>query len=162
MDTQFTQEKCINWILIGIAGLLIYYLVFSDSGMGLFEGLENVNPAPITFNPSPNTDDNSNGIGGQASVSLKDLLPENPQATKFGAENPVQNELMDQNFLSAGFHVGINTMGTTKNNANYDIRALPEITIPQGFASPWNVASNLGERDSKRPLNIGNFDLEAN
>ena len=51
----------------------------------------------------------------KAHLNPSDLLPSS-EATEWSHANPVgKGELDDQNFLSAGFHVGINTVGQSLN-----------------------------------------------
>mgnify|MGYP001366618918 CR=1 FL=1 len=89
-------------------------------------------------------DDESDPVLGNASPasafpkgSLKpqDLLP-SQEATAWSHANPVgAGELEDQNFLTAGFHVGINTVGQSLRNANLQIRSEPP--NPQKKVGPW-------------------------
>ena len=44
---------------------------------------------------------------------------------KFQTVPAGQGSLGDQNFLNAGFHVGINTVGQSLRNANLQLRSEP-------------------------------------
>jgi len=71
----------------------------------------------------------------QKELSPEDLLPKDMNS-KWAQVNPAgQGMLMDRNFLDAGHHVGINTVGQSLRNANYNIRS--EIPNPQVKVSPW-------------------------
>jgi hypothetical protein len=63
-----------------------------------------------------------------------------------------QGELGDQNFLAAGFHVGVNTVGQTLRNANRQLRSEPP--NPQVKVSPW-LQTTIEPDTNRRPLEIG-------
>jgi hypothetical protein len=63
-----------------------------------------------------------------------------------------QGELGDQNFLDAGFHVGINTVGSSMRNANLQLRSEPP--NPQVAVSPW-LQSTIQPDLMRRGLEIG-------
>jgi hypothetical protein len=61
---------------------------------------------------------------------------------------------MDQNFLTAGFNVGIDTQGQSLRNANLQIRSEPP--NPQQPVSPWNIATiSPSDPGNRKPLEIG-------
>jgi hypothetical protein len=68
-----------------------------------------------------------------------DLLP--ADATNQWAQvNPSSSgELSDKNFLTAGYHIGINTIGQSMRNANLQLRS--EIPNPQVAVSPWLIST---------------------
>ena len=81
-----------------------------------------------------------------------ELLPGNA-ATKFAASNPqAGGELKDQNFLEAGYHVGVNTVGQSLRNANRQLRSEP--ANPQVKVSPW-MTTTINPDTNRRPLEIG-------
>jgi hypothetical protein len=101
---------------------------------------------------------NSNGIQApsdpfpKAQLSPNELLPEQAN-TKWAESVPSgQGELGDQNFLTAGYHVGVNTVGQTLRNANRQIRSEPP--NPQVKVSPW-LQSTIETDTNRRPLEIG-------
>tara|TARA_B100000925_G_scaffold138995_1_gene104175 strand:- start:6621 stop:7196 length:576 start_codon:yes stop_codon:yes gene_type:complete len=63
-----------------------------------------------------------------------------------------QGELGDQNFLTAGHHVGVNTVGQSLRNANRQIRSEPP--NPQVKVSPW-LQSTIEADTNRKPLEIG-------
>ena len=68
-------------------------------------------------------------------VSPKELLPTNKD-TDFSKLNPsVNSNLKDKNFLEAGSHIGLDTIGQSLRNANYQLRADPP--NPKKNVSPW-------------------------
>ena len=85
-------------------------------------------------------------------LTPKDLLPQDPNS-KWAQVNPAgQGELKDQNFLNAGYHVGINTVGQTMRNANLQLRSEPP--NPQVKVSPWQQ-STIEPDTNRRPMEIG-------
>jgi hypothetical protein len=60
---------------------------------------------------------------------------------------------MDKNFLEAGYHVGINTVGQSNRNANLQLRSEPP--NPQMSVSPW-MQSTIEPDLARKPLEIGN------
>lgn len=88
----------------------------------------------------------------QRELKPEDLLPKDMNS-KWAQVNPVgQGMLMDRNFLDAGHHVGINTVGQTLRNANYSLRS--EIPNPQVKVSPW-MQSTIDPDVGRKPLEIG-------
>ena len=88
----------------------------------------------------------------QNELKPEDLLPKDMN-TKWAQVNPAgQGMLADRNFLDAGHHVGINTVGQTLRNANYSVRS--EIPNPQIKVSPW-LQSTIDPDVGRKPLEIG-------
>jgi hypothetical protein len=57
--------------------------------------------------------------------------------TTWAKLNPRPNGFLEgQNFLNAGFHIGLNTVGQTNKNPNHQLRSEPP--NPQTVVSPWN------------------------
>lgn len=87
-------------------------------------------------------------------LSSSDLLPQDADS-KYAQINPAgQGSITGSNFLTAGFHVGINTVGTTNRNANYQLRSEPP--NPQVKVSPWNQTT-IDPDVLRRPLEIGGY-----
>ncbi len=85
-------------------------------------------------------------------LSSADLLPRDANSLYAQVNPSTQGSLQDQNFLTAGFHIGINTVGQTLRNANRQLRSEPP--NPQVKVSPWNQTTI--EADINRlPLEIG-------
>lgn len=80
-----------------------------------------------------------------------ELLPGDANSTWAKAVPNGMGELGDQNFLSAGYHVGINTIGSSLRNANYQIRSDPPCPTVQ--VSPW-LQTTIAPDLSRRPLEI--------
>ena len=100
---------------------------------------------PVNGNTSPSE------CFPKAHLNPSDLLPSS-EATEWSHANPVgKGELDDQNFLSAGFHVGINTVGQSLRNANMQIRSEPP--NPQKKVGPW-MQSTIEPDLNRKPLEI--------
>jgi hypothetical protein len=85
-------------------------------------------------------------------LSADDLLPQD-KYSKWAEVNPEgAGELKDRNFLEAGWHHGVNTVGQSLRNANYQLRSEP--ANPQVKVSPW-LQSTIGPDLNRRPLEIG-------
>jgi len=85
-------------------------------------------------------------------LTAAELLPGDANS-KWAQVNPSgQGELGDQNFLNAGYHVGVNTVGQTLRNANLQIRSEPP--NPQVKVSPW-LQSTIEPDTNRKPMEIG-------
>ena len=85
------------------------------------------------------------------SLDPKELLP-NDEATVWSNANPVgKGSLDEQNFLHAGFHVGINTVGQSLRNANLQLRSEPP--NPTQKIGPW-MQSTIEPDLNRKPLEI--------
>jgi hypothetical protein len=88
-------------------------------------------------------------------LSAEDLLPKDAANLKWSAASPAgQGSLSDVNLLSAGHHIGINTVGSTLRNANLQLRS--EVPNPRLVVSPWSQSTI--EPDvlrASRPMEIG-------
>jgi hypothetical protein len=73
-------------------------------------------------------------------ITAEDLLPKDAANSKWAQVNPAgQGSVGDQNFLSAGYHVGVDTQMSSMKIANYDLRPSP--VIEQKQVSPWNQST---------------------
>lgn len=80
-----------------------------------------------------------------------ELLPGDPNS-KWAQVNPsASGDIAGKNFLSAGALIGVNTVGQSNRNANWDIRAAPP--NPQVVVSPW-LNTTISPDLSRRPLDI--------
>jgi|LauGreDrversion4_2_1035121.scaffolds.fasta_scaffold13606_7 hypothetical protein len=73
-------------------------------------------------------------------LTAQDLLPKDVSNLKWSQTNPSSiGDITDQNFLTAGYHIGVNTIGQTLKNANLQLRS--EIPNPQVAVSPWMIST---------------------
>jgi hypothetical protein len=85
-------------------------------------------------------------------LSPADLLPSDCNSKWAQSVPNCQGELGDMNFLTAGYHIGINTVGQTLRNANRQLRSEP--LNPQVPVSPW-LQTTIEPDTNRRPLEIG-------
>ena len=81
-----------------------------------------------------------------------DLLPQDANSTWAQTVPSGQGNLGDQNFLNAGFHVGINTVGQSLRNANLQLRSEPP--NPQLKVSPW-LQTTIDPDVNRKAFEIG-------
>jgi pyruvate/2-oxoglutarate dehydrogenase complex dihydrolipoamide acyltransferase (E2) component len=85
-------------------------------------------------------------------LSPQELLPRDTESTWAKSVPAGQGSLSDQNFLNAGFHVGVNTVGQSLRNANRQIRSDPP--CPQVKVSPW-MQTTIEPDTNRKPMEIG-------
>ncbi len=82
----------------------------------------------------------------------EDLLPHNDIAQFAEVYPNGVGQMQNKNFLHAGHHVGINTVGQALRNASHDLRSEP--ANPQVQVSPWQQSSYQPDL-LRRPFTIG-------
>jgi len=134
------------------------------SGMGQMQGQQNQSvdasesiqfveqPQPLNM---PSANNQMNQLPSECYpkdvLSSADLLPRDANSLWAQVNPSGQGSLADQNFLTAGFHIGINTIGQTLRNANRQLRSEP--LNPQVKVSPW-MQTTLEPDINRRPLEI--------
>lgn len=87
-------------------------------------------------------------------VTAEDLLPKDAANSKWAQVNPAgQGDVKDQNFLTAGYMFGINTVGSSLKNPNLQLRSEP--VIPKVSVGPFLNSSYEASDALRRPLEIG-------
>lgn len=121
---------------------------------------------PVPANPTGQNEvfSSVNGVqssivqsGGQCSspnmTNPSDLLPSSSPNSQWSELNPSgKGELSNINFLKAGYHIGIDTIGQSLRNANLQLRSEPP--NPQLSVGPWNQ-STITPDFIRPPLEIG-------
>jgi hypothetical protein len=80
-------------------------------------------------------------------LQVEDLLPKDAANSKWAQVVPSgQGDVSNQNYLTAGYLVGVNTVGPTLRNANQQLRSDPP--IERMSVGPWNQTTI--EYDSSR------------
>jgi len=156
-----------RWIPIGIiiliAALFFYYsssktgvldkMTLGDSGAPLSDYAGSAK-APSAHGPTPSDSKIPHGSGYalQPVANPSDLLPSD-QNSQWAALNPIGNgNVALPDLLQAGYHIGLDTIGQTLKNANYQLRSDP--LIEKKDIGPWNQSTY--EPDYGRvPLEIG-------
>ena len=73
-------------------------------------------------------------------LTADDLLPKDAADSKWARINPSGGgNISDQNFLNAGYHIGVNTVGQSRRNANLQLRS--ELPNPQNAVGPWMIST---------------------
>lgn len=91
--------------------------------------------------------------GDNTEITAEDLLPMTPEGVdNFNRQFPLADPTLDSNnFLTAGFNIGINTVGSSNRNANLSIR--PDPVIPEVVSGPWNQ-STITRDTERKPLDL--------
>jgi hypothetical protein len=85
---------------------------------------------------------------GAGQLSTADLLPKYDEANQFAQQNPVSKLLQEQNFITAGYHMGINTQIQSNKIAYLDLRSAP--VIPKQNIGPFLQSSYEEPLSAKR------------
>lgn len=118
-----------------------------SNGSMATEGFENLNPETMPF-PEGNRPAN---CYPKNQLAPQELLPGDPNS-KWAQVNPMASgDIAGKNFLNAGALIGVNTVGQSLRNANWDIRSAPP--NPQVEVSPW-LQSTIAPDLQRRPLDI--------
>jgi hypothetical protein len=94
------------------------------------------------------------GFALQPVANPADLLPKD-QNSQWAALNPSaanKGDILMPDLLQAGYHIGLDTIGQTLRNPNYQLRSDP--IIPKSDVGPWNhstIEPDLG----RVPLELG-------
>jgi hypothetical protein len=123
------------------------------SGIGLYGASD---PMSSAFDPVASTQQAPAAAGTcfpRDRLATDDLLPKDAANSRWAQMNPAgQGDVKDQNFLTAGYHIGIDTVGQSLRNANLQLRSEP--INPQVPVSPWNI-STIEPDMNRRPMEIG-------
>lgn len=151
----FTPQRIL--ILVIFLTLIWLLLSYSDAKTMSLDGMETGsasvdNTAETT--PSATTAAAATSAAPSATATPMDLLPAD-QNSEWAALNPVnmsQGNIIAGEMLTAGYHIGLDTIGQTMKNANLQLRSDP--IIPKQNVGPWNQSTY--EPDYARvPLEIG-------
>lgn len=86
-------------------------------------------------------------------LSAEDLLPKDAANSAWAQVNVAgQGDVGDANFLTAGYHVGVDTIGASMRNANLQLRSEPP--NPRARISIWNESS-IDSDLNRLPFEIG-------
>jgi hypothetical protein len=109
---------------------------------------------PMSTPPTSNNIQNSvPSMNNQDIASPSDLLPKDDNS-QWASLNPVQtsNSIMTPDLLVAGYNIGIDTIGQSLRNPNYQLRSDP--IIQKMDIGPWNL-STIEPDIGRVPLEIG-------
>lgn len=125
-----------------------------DDGYDIMPSEDSLNEQyrPVDFEESKRNSD----CFPKDKLTAEDLLPKDSANSKWSQVNPSgQGELKNANFLNAGYHVGVNTVGSSMRNANLQLRSEPP--NPQIKVSPF-MNSTIMPDLNRRPLEIDGCD----
>ena len=123
-----------------------------------------VDPEQSTYTEVVSTNENAVNVADvddnvscypRSSLTAKDLLPADLDATnsKWASMNPTTGgAIEDQNLLTAGWTVGVNTVQNSLRNPNLQLRSEPPNPVKP--VSPWMI-STIGPDTNRRDMEIG-------
>lgn len=116
---------------------------FIESGIGNLQGSDSLgNEAYDSVENSSKllTPSDNQSCYNRDRLTSQDLLPKDGGNSKWAQINPASSgDVRDQNYLTAGYHIGVNTVGQSLRNANLQLRS--EIPNPQVPVSPWMIST---------------------
>ena len=155
------QRLFVLIIFLVLAWLLMSYSdgkSFSMDSMGTYNG------GAVTDSGAAAPGAPAAGAGGVVDISMpsdsnarpianpNDLLVNDPNS-EWAKLNPSKmGDVLNADLLEAGYHIGLNSIGSTMKNANLQLRSDP--IIPKQDVGPWNQSTY--EPDYGRvPLEVG-------
>ena len=165
-----------KWFVLAILVIVISALYYySSTKFSILDNMEtsgkqpeagsSVAPPSVIQSPSVDSEPkaaasldsaSSNPIGSsyqsQPIANPSDLLPKD-RNSEWAALNPITaNDVQVPDLLSAGYHIGIDTIGQTLKNPSYDLRSDP--IIEKKVVGPWNM-STIDPDLARVPLEVG-------
>ena len=147
-------------VLIFIVVVLFYYsstkggILDKMTGVGASTAPSVSNSAPIiapVAAAAPSAPSAATGYQLQPIANPEDLLPKD-QNSQWAALNPMGNQINTPDVLTAGYHIGLDTIGQTLKNANYQLRSDP--IIEKKDIGPW-MQSTIEPDYARVPLEVG-------
>lgn len=109
------------------------------------------NPTPPTAEEQEVPAENNVACFPRERLTSDDLLPQDANS-KWAKVNPISSgEIGDKNFLTAGYHIGINT--SIGRNNSLDLRHEP--LAPQIPVSPWGISTIVPQPKTHGLYDIG-------
>jgi len=157
---KFVTRK--EFITLVVFLILLWALMTYSTGKssvldGMNTGLDSsanklTNKVPEAEVQSSNSAAANGGYDFRSVTNPTDLLPQDHNS-EWAALNPVnQGNAAMPDLLQAGYHIGLDTIGQTLRNPNYQLRSDP--IIPKSDIGPWNqstIEPDLG----RVPLEVG-------
>lgn len=148
-------------VITAIVAIVIYLIVMKDQVKeGLADFMAVISPKAEGTGEVPTVEFSEEPINGnvfvegdKSEITADDLLPQTPEGVDdFNRQFPLADPGLDSsNFLTAGFNIGINTVGSSNRNANLSIR--PDPVIPEVANGPWNQ-STITRDTERKPLDL--------
>jgi hypothetical protein len=159
--TKFVTTK--EFIALVIFLILLWALMnYSNTKSSVKDGMvdssansqdaNGTNAPSAVYTTSDETTANKPSYDFKSTTNPSDLLPKDNNS-EWSALNPVnQGNAAMPDLLQAGYHIGLDTIGQTLRNPNYQLRSDP--VIPKSETGPWNkstIEPDLG----RVPLELG-------
>jgi hypothetical protein len=125
---------------------------YEEPSAGSPEDISGANVARVNWDGIQENQLNAGLSKQYQELTADDLLPYNDMAHWADIYPSGTGQLQNKNFLHAGHHIGINTVGQSLKNANHQLRSEP--ANPQIQVSPF-LQSSYGPDLLRRPLEIG-------
>lgn len=105
-----------------------------------YGAVKSVEHTPVVEPTMVPTNTPTNDYNKVSVANPSDLLPTD-QNSQWASLNPVgtSNNAMLPDLLQAGYHIGLDTIGQTLRNPNYQLRSDPIIPVQQ--IGPWNQST---------------------
>lgn len=117
---------------------------------------DDVSPSNKTALTQKSVDSTPGPVKGPGCVQMDTVSPEDllPNANSENVWDTPANpgDISGANFLDAGHHLGVNTVGQSLRNANRQLRSEP--ANPQVKVSPW-LQTTIEPDCNRRPMEIG-------
>jgi len=162
------QDSVFN-IILGLGLIVVIFVLFqyNKNKASVFDQMTTTT-APTTSSQSgvvaaSPDDSNFMTVGGSTNTATcntpqmidpTELLPKDTNS-EWANVNPASNDLKNVNMLNPSQLIGINTVGSSLRNANYQVRSEP--ANPRVNVGPWNT-STIDADTLRRPLEIGGCD----
>jgi hypothetical protein len=141
-------------ILIIVLGLYAYSnnKFYVSDRMTTGNTMPDSNMAPIRTSETIMTAPSASNYSLQPVANPEDLLPKDSNS-QWASLNPIsQGNVAIPDLLQSGYHIGLDTIGQTLKNPNYQLRSDP--VIEKKFVSPWNQSTIEGDI-GRVPLEVG-------
>jgi hypothetical protein len=137
------SKKYIPLVFLGI--VILFFYSYSNTKYNVFDKMTTSDSLPPTpQNNTSNTtasanDPKFNNYNLQPVANPIDLLPKDSNS-QWASLNPIsQGNVAIPDLLQSGFHIGLDTIGQTLRNPNYQDRADP--VIEKVNTGPWNQST---------------------
>lgn len=150
----FSSDRMIIFVIFIV--LMVSLSSYSNSKtlvMDRFESGE-ATPSPV-YNPEPPAPmvDTPRTYGLQEVANPSELLPVDSNK-EWSSLNPTSMNGAMPDLLTAGYHIGLDTIGQTLKNANLQLRSEP--VIPKVNIGPWNQ-STIESDYARVPFELGPY-----
>jgi len=164
----FTKERTLVLIIFLVLAWALF--AYSGSKVNVYDTLADGSSGPVT-GPTPPTaatpategitggsssqsSSSNSGYASQSVANPSDLLPKDSNS-QWSALNPNTmngGDILMPDLLQAGYHIGLDTIGQTLRNPNYQLRSDP--VIQKADIGPWNQ-STIEPDYGRVPLELG-------